>query len=113
MNFRMNFCRGIPGGYPLESQKAPTRGAPTKINPLTYMGVTKMSQVIERKTLDELRQILAEAKTIAVVGLSDKADRPSYGVAAYLQEQGFRIIPVNPTIAEVLGEKAYASLRDI
>ena len=65
------------------------------------------------KTLEELRQILASVKTIAVVGLSDRPDRPSYGVAAYLKGQGYRIIPVNPKVREVLGEKAYANLRDV
>jgi len=65
------------------------------------------------KSLEELRQILATTKTIAVVGLSDKADRPSHAIPAYLQEQGYRIIPVNPNIGEALGEKAYTSLRDI
>jgi len=65
------------------------------------------------KSLEELRQILATIKTIAVVGLSDKLDRPSHTIPAYLQEQGYRIIPVNPTISEALGEKAYASLRDV
>jgi predicted CoA-binding protein len=72
-----------------------------------------MNQVQQQKTLDDLRQILADTKIIAVVGLSDKPDRPSHTVPAYLQRQGYRIIPVNPTISEVLGEKAYASLRDI
>jgi predicted CoA-binding protein len=72
-----------------------------------------MSQVRPAKTLDELRQILNATKTIAVVGLSDKPDRPSHTIPVYLQEQGYRIIPVNPKIAEALGEKAYASLRDI
>jgi predicted CoA-binding protein len=51
--------------------------------------------------------------TIAVVGLSDKPDRPSYQVARYLQEQGYRIIPVNPGVASVLGEKSYPTLQDI
>ena len=60
-----------------------------------------------------IRQILETAKTIAVVGLSDKPDRDSYQVAEYLQEHGYRIIPVNPTVNEVLGEKSYASLTDI
>lgn len=64
-------------------------------------------------TLDGLKQILDSARTIAVVGLSDKPDRPSYDVASYLQRVGYRIIPVNPTITKVLGEKAYKSLRDI
>lgn len=66
-----------------------------------------------KPTLDELRRILATTRTIAVVGLSDKPDRPSHAVAAYLQQQGYRIIPVNPNLAEVLGEKAYPSVRDI
>lgn len=60
-----------------------------------------------------LRQILETAKTVAVVGLSDKPDRDSYKVAKYLQEHGYRIIPVNPTVDEVLGEKSYASVGDI
>ncbi len=62
---------------------------------------------------ETITQILTTAKTVAVVGLSDKPERPSYGVAAYLQEQGYRIIPVNPHVTAVLGEKAYASLRDV
>lgn len=72
-----------------------------------------MSQESGQKTLQELRQILADVKTIAVVGLSDKPQRPSYGVASYLQEQGYRIIPVNPNISSVLGEKAYPNLREV
>ena len=72
-----------------------------------------MSLVQQRKTLEELRQILATTKTIAVVGLSDKPDRPSHTIPAYLQRQGYRIIPVNPKISEALGEKAYPSLRDV
>lgn len=71
-----------------------------------------MSQV-EQKTIEDLRQILVTTKTIAVVGLSNKPDRPSHAIPAYLQAQGYRIIPVNPTISEALGEKAYASLRDV
>ena len=66
-----------------------------------------------RPALEQLRQILATSKTIAVVGLSNKPDRPSYAIPAYLQQQGYRIIPVNPNLTEVLGEKAYASVRDI
>lgn len=59
------------------------------------------------------RELLKQAKTIAVVGLSANPDRPSYRVSRYLQEHGYKIIPVNPTIKEVLGEKAYPSLKDI
>jgi uncharacterized protein len=61
----------------------------------------------------ELRALLGEAQTIAVVGLSSKPDRPSLGVAGYLQEHGYRIVPVNPRETEVLGERAYATLTDI
>ena len=60
-----------------------------------------------------LARILADTATIAVVGLSSKPDRPSYEVAAYLQRQGYRIVPVNPRETEVLGETAYASLDDV
>ena len=62
---------------------------------------------------DLLRRLLTEARTIAVVGLSASPEKDSHHVAHYLQEHGYRIIPVNPTAAEILGEKAYASLLDI
>jgi uncharacterized protein len=62
---------------------------------------------------DQIGDLLKQAKTIAVVGLSSSPLRPSYGVAAYMQSQGYRIIPVNPTIKGALGEKAYASLSDV
>ena len=62
---------------------------------------------------DPVTELLKRAKTIAVVGLSDNPMRPSYGVSAYMQSQGYRIIPVNPQIEECLGEKAYPSLLDI
>jgi predicted CoA-binding protein len=60
-----------------------------------------------------ITELLASAKTIAVVGLSSKSFRPSYGVARYLQSSGYRVIPVNPNESEVLGEKCYARLEDI
>lgn len=72
-----------------------------------------MSRIQGKKTIGELGEILAATKIIGIVGLSDKPDRPSYSVAAYLQEVGYRIIPVNPMISEVLGEKAYPSLRAV
>jgi predicted CoA-binding protein len=62
---------------------------------------------------NDVQRILKQTKTIAVVGLSDKPDRDSYQIASYLQQQGYRIIPVNPRVNEVLGEKAYPSLRDV
>ena len=61
----------------------------------------------------ELRSILGEARTIAVVGLSSKPDRYSHDVARYLQSKGFRIVPVNPKETEVLGEPAYPTLDDV
>jgi uncharacterized protein len=60
-----------------------------------------------------LRSILDQARTIAVVGLSSKTDRDSYGVARYLQHRGYRVVPVNPNETEVLGEKAYPSVLDV
>lgn len=60
-----------------------------------------------------IRRILSTARTIAVVGLSANALRPSHFVAFYLQRHGYRVIPVNPRETEVLGERSYASLRDI
>jgi len=62
---------------------------------------------------DQIAELLKRSKTIAVVGLSDNPLRPSHGVSAYMQAQGYRIVPVNPQIAEALGEPAYASLRDV
>jgi predicted CoA-binding protein len=59
-----------------------------------------------------IRQSLAHCKTIAVVGLSPKPHRDSYRVAKYMQDHGFRIVPINPNAHEVLGEKAYASLTE-
>lgn len=57
--------------------------------------------------------LLRNSRVIAVVGLSSKKFRPSYGVAEYMQKEGYRIIPVNPNETEVLGEKAYARLQDV
>jgi uncharacterized protein len=62
---------------------------------------------------DPIAELLRRAKTIAVVGLSDDPLRPSHGVAAYMQSQRYRVIPVNPQITSCLGEKAYASLLDV
>jgi uncharacterized protein len=61
----------------------------------------------------ELRALLGDVRTVAVVGLSSKPNRPSYEVARYLQEHGYRIVPVNPNETQVLGERAYASLADV
>ena len=61
----------------------------------------------------QLKRILESTRTIASVGLSSNPDKPSYGVVAYLQSQGYRIIPVNPAVTEILGEKAYPDLRSV
>jgi uncharacterized protein len=61
----------------------------------------------------QVTELLREAKTIAVVGLSSNRMRASFGVARFLQRQGYRIIPVNPNETEILGERAYACLRDV
>lgn len=61
-------------------------------------------------TADALRALLREVRTIAVVGLSPKRDRPSHGVARYLQGAGYRIVPINPGHAEILGERSYPTL---
>jgi uncharacterized protein len=62
---------------------------------------------------DPIAEILKNSRTIAVVGLSNRPLRPSFGVAEYLQSAGYHIIPVNPRVSEVLGEKSYARLEDI
>ena len=62
---------------------------------------------------EEIRKLLQRVKTIAVVGLSASPTRPSHGVARSLQGFGYRVIPVNPALADVLGERSYPSLRDL
>jgi predicted CoA-binding protein len=66
-----------------------------------------------RSNGDAITKILRESKTIAVVGLSSNPMRPSFGVTEYMQEAGYRIIPVNPNEAEVLGQKSYSRLEDV
>lgn len=61
----------------------------------------------------EMAEVLRSAKTIAVVGLSSRPVRASFGVSRFLQRQGYRVIPVNPNEKEVLGERAYPSLKDV
>jgi uncharacterized protein len=62
---------------------------------------------------ETLKKILESARTIAMVGLSDNPSRDSHHVAEYLQHHGYRVIPVNPAVDEVLGEKAVATLNDL
>ena len=62
---------------------------------------------------NEIKQILLSTRTIASVGLSSNPEKESYHIVAYLKQQGYHIIPVNPTAAEILGEKAYPDLESI
>ncbi len=62
---------------------------------------------------DPITELLRTSRTIAVVGLSSRVERPSYGVSKYMQQAGYRIIPVNPHETEVLGERSYARLEDV
>ena len=61
----------------------------------------------------ELRALLGDLRVVAVVGLSSKPNRPSFTVASYLQDHGYRIVPVNPAETEVLGERAYPTLLEV
>ena len=67
-------------------------------------------QLCERETI---QKILTESHTVAVVGLSSNPERPSHQVAQYLQDTGYRIVPVNPNVSEVLGEQSYPDLLSI
>ncbi len=62
---------------------------------------------------ERIVDLLQQSKTIAVVGLSDNPLRPSFGVSSYMQSQGYRIIPVNPTVTNSLGEHAYPTLLEV
>lgn len=78
--------------------------------PVCFFGYEAMS---DNTDINTLRRILQRPKTIAVVGLSANWYRPSYFAAKYLQEHGYRVVPVNPAYQEVLGEKCYPRLKDI
>jgi len=69
--------------------------------------------IVDYQNPDIIASVLACARTVAVVGLSANPDRPSHEVATYLQSQGYKIIPVNPTIETALGEKAYPDLASV
>lgn len=77
------------------------------------MNDTPTTVPAEYQDEETIREIIETAKTIAVVGLSSNPERPSHGVSAYMQRQGYRIVPVNPNEAEVLGEQSYPSLEAI
>jgi predicted CoA-binding protein len=81
-----------------------TKGMTSTQNPSFIPGQSEAATIAE---------LLGSAKTIAVVGLSSRSCRPSYGVTRYMQAAGYRIFPVNPNEPEILGEKSYARLEDI
>lgn len=61
---------------------------------------------------NQIAELLKKAKTIAVIGISDDASKPSNGVSLYMQNSGYRIVPINPKVSEVLGERSYPSLTE-
>lgn len=69
--------------------------------------------VLENPSKDTIKHVLQESKSIAVVGLSDNPARTSYQISKQMQDKGYKIIPVNPMVNQVLGEKSYASLNDV
>jgi predicted CoA-binding protein len=77
--------------------------------------LVKSISTLKERTMkkENIKEILSEFKTVAVVGISPKEDRPSYIVASYLKLKGYRIIPVRPDEEEILGEKVYRSLSEI
>ena len=79
------------------------------------LGILRLFAVenFQNPSEQEIRELLVRVRTIAVVGLSPRPNRPSYKVASQLQRFGYRIIPVRPAVESVLGEKAYASLREV
>src|SRR6476661_10298396 len=77
------------------------------------METCKISVNMSATQTDAIGDLLKRSKTIAVVGLSNSPLRPSHGVSAYMQTQGYRVIPVNPKIQGSLGEKSYPSLLDV
>src|SRR6185436_16023380 len=68
---------------------------------------------LERASDEHLSELLESSHTIAVVGISAREDRPAYSISSYLQAQGYHILPVNPSVDQVLGEKSYATLTQI
>lgn len=83
------------------------------IQPVKHKNKEALLMAWENPSNEKVKEILKTAKTIAVVGLSDNPNRTSYQISKVMQESGYKIIPVNPTVDEVLGEKAYAALEEV
>lgn len=97
-----------PGAKPKRIRKASSKEMDNSAE-----GSDSSSHVLTHSAGDPITQILKNSRTIAVVGLSNRRFRPSYGVSDYLKQEGYRIIPVNPGETEILGEKCYARLEDV
>jgi signal transduction histidine kinase/predicted CoA-binding protein len=111
LNISYNIARKHGGEIDVVSQPGMT--CFTVSLPVNFEKVQADAVPIEKYTSGDdglLRQILAETRTLAVVGISSRSDSPAHSVPQYLQAAGYRIIPVNPDLAEVLGEKAYPDL---
>ena len=86
-----------------------------KVGPASSISMNTSLSAEQHKYIDPnlIRRVLLDSKTIAMVGLSPKSERPSHFVATYLQYEGYRVIPVNPRAEEILGEKSYPDLKSI
>lgn len=79
----------------------------------SHAGVAPVKSSPPSSSFDPIRAILLRYKNLAVVGISPKLSRPSHGVAAYMRSHGYRVIPVNPSVESVFGERSYPSLEDV
>jgi uncharacterized protein len=86
---------------------------PADLDLLHLSGYNGRNPMASLPQSDPITDLLKRARTIAVVGLSNSPLRPSHGVAAYMQTQGYHIVPVNPNVQEALGEKSYPSLLEV
>src|SRR3954469_1572396 len=93
---------------PANSGILPIRNLPGSENCSTWRMATMAGPIS-----GEIAELLRTARTIAVVGLSSRKFRPSYGVSDYMKRAGYRIIPVNPNESELLGERCYATIEDV
>src|SRR5699024_8698536 len=79
----------------------------------TYNSMGGLYMSWENPSNKQIKNLLKESETIAVIGLSDKPDRTSYQIAKAMQQSGYKIIPINPNVDEVLNEKSYQSLKEV
>ena len=82
-------------------------------HPAAVGATPELRRVFRNPSSEQMRGLLTQVRRVAVVGLSDRPERPSFHVAEYLRAQGYEVIPVNPTLREWQGLRCYASLRDV